>query len=183
MPKTTRSESRLDSKYKQLVIAFFRKQKALKQAQSEFTKQKEEFYNLMEDYFGENGINDKFYIDDAPDCEPLVVRRVQSSKVDFDLAKLEKALGRQLSKEVVTKHYEITDVEGLIAYLKECGVDPKIFKSFLSVTKELDMKKLDMLADLGKITEDQIEGCYTIKKNKPYFTVSVGRGQNDEEGA
>lgn len=182
MPKI-RSESRLDSKYKQLVIAFFRKQTVLKQVQSEFTKQKEEFYNLMEDYFGKNGINDKFYIDDVPDCKPLVVRRIQSSKVDFDLAKLEKALGRQLSKVVVTKHYEITDVEGLIAYLKECGVDPKIFKSFLSVTKELDMKKLDMLVDLGKITEDQIEGCYAVKKNKPYFTVSVGRGQNDEEGA
>lgn len=170
---------------KQSALSFFREHKLFKRAQSEFTDVKEGFYSDMENYFKRNGVNDKLCIDvsgDAPDMETLVINRVQSVKLEFDLVKLEKALGKELSKTVISKRYEIIDMEGLIAYLKECGVDPKIFKSFLLVSRSLDTQEFDRLADIGKITQDQIEGCYTVKKQKPYFTVNVGRGQSDEEG-
>lgn len=167
---------------RQSVLRFFQEQQLFKQAQSKFTDVKERFYSDMEDYFKHNNVDGKLRIDDIPNMETLVVNRVQSTKLEFDLIKLEKALGKELSKLVINKRYEIIDMDGLIAYLKECGVDPKIFKSFLLVQRSLNTPELDRLADIGKITQDQIEGCYTIKKQKPYFTVNVGRGQGDEEG-
>ena len=184
MAAKTGSKARLNSeRCRQAVLDFFQEQRLFKQAQSKFTDAKERFYSDMEDYFKHNNIVDgRLCIDDAPGFETLVVKRIQSSKVEFDLVKLEKALGKQLSRDVINKRYEINDIDGLIEYLKECGVDPKIFKSFLSVSRSLNAKEFDRLADLGKITQDQIEGCYTVKKQKPYFTVSVGRGQSDEDG-
>lgn len=177
-----RSKSKLNpAECKLSVLNFFLEQKRFKQNQAEFTDVKERFYSDMENYFDENHIGNKLYVNDVPSFETLVVSRVQSSKVEFDLVKLEKALGKEIAKSVIIKRYEITDIEGLIAYLKECGVDPKIFKSFLSISRSLDAKELDRLADLGEISKDQIENCYTIRKQKPYFTVSVGRGQSDEE--
>ena len=99
----------------------------------------------------------------------------------FNADKLEKVLGKKISDNVIIKKYEIVDMFGLIAYLKECNVDPKIFKSFLSVTKSVDVKELERLDELGKISIEQLNGCYTVNKQKPYFTVGLKRwhGEND----
>ena len=86
-----------------------------------------------------------------------------------------------MSKNVIDKSYTITDINRLIIYLKSCGVDPKVFKSFINVTKTVDEKKLDKLAELGVIRKEQLEGCYTLKRKKPYFTVKMKLGKHDEE--
>ena len=70
-------------------------------------------------------------------------------------------------------------MNALTAYLKECDVDPKIFKSFISVSKSVDVQELDRLEEIGKITAEQVKGCYTIKKQNPYFTVGVKRVRDD----
>ena len=85
-----------------------------------------------------------------------------------------------MCKDVIDKSYTITDINRLIIYLKSCGVDPKVFKSFINVTKTVDEKKLDKLADLGLIRKEQLEGCYTLKRKKPRFTVKMKRGKHDE---
>ena len=110
-----------------------------------------------------------------------MVNRIQKSSVEFDPDKLAKALGKQLAKQVIIKKYEITDMDALIAYLKECDVDPKIFKSFLNVSQSVDIQELDRLEEIGKITAEQVKGCYTVKRQKPYFTVGVKRGHDDGE--
>lgn len=74
-----------------------------------------------------------------------------------------------MCKDVIDKSYTITDIDSLIIYLKSCGVDPKVFKSFINVTKTVDEKKLDKLADLGLIRKEQLEGCYTLKCKKTFF--------------
>ena len=98
-----------------------------------------------------------------------------------DIDALENNLSKEMSKDVIDKSYTITDINRLIIYLKSCGVDPKVFKSFINVTKTVDEKKLDKLADLGLIRKEQLEGCYTLKRKKPYFTVKMKRGKHDEE--
>ena len=69
----------------------------------------------------------------------------------------------------------------LVTYLKECGVDPKIFKSFIVTTKSVDTKELDRLEEIGKITTSQVQGCYTVKNQKPYFTVGLRKGKGDND--
>ena len=179
-----RRQSKLNSEEcKQSIINFFQKQKKFKQIQNRFGEIKTDFYNDMEDYFKCNNIDGKLTIE----CESIVggvenfvVTRIQSSRVEFNPDKLEKALGKELSRDVIQKHYEIIDVAGLLTYLKECGVDPKVFKSFVSVRKTVNTKELDRLEELGKITAEQIQGCYTVKSQSPYFTVNVGKGQGDD---
>ena len=178
-----RRQSKLNSEEcKQSIINFFQKQKKFKQIQSKFGEIKTDFYNDMEDYFRCNNINGKLTIecDKFDGVESFVVTRIQSSKVEFNPNKLEKVLGKELSRNVIQRHYEIIDMNGLATYLKECGISPKVFKSFISVRKSVNTKELDRLEELGKITAEQIKGCYTIKSQNPYFTVNIGKGQGND---
>ena len=154
---------------------FFQKQKRFKQIQTRFCEIKADFYNDMEDYFKCNNVDGKLTIkcDELADVQSFAVTRIQSSRVEFNPDKLEKALGKELSRDVIQKHYEIVDMNGLVTYLKECGIDPKVFKSFVSVRKIVNTKEIDRLEELGKITAEQIKGCYTIKSQSPYFTVNI----------
>lgn len=178
-----RRQSKLNSEEcKQSILNFFQKQKKFKQIQNRFGEIKADFYNDMEDYFKCNGVDGKLTIecDELVDAKSFVVTRIQSSRVEFNPDKLEKVLGKELSRDVIQKHYEIVDMNGLITYLKDCGIDPKVFKSFISVRKTVDTKELDRLEELGKITAEQIKGCYTVKSQSPYFTVNVGKGQDND---
>ena len=178
-----RRKSKLSSEEcKQAIEIFFQKQKKFKQIQNRFCEIKADFYNDMEDYFKCNGVDGRLTIDcdEIDGTKSFVVTRIQSSRVEFNPDKLEKVLGKELSCNVIQKHYEIIDINGLITYLKECGISPKVFKSFISVRKTVNTKELDKLEELGKITAEQIKGCYTVKSQSPYFTVSVGKGQDND---
>lgn len=178
-----RRKSKLNSEEcKQSIVNFFHKQKRFKQIQTRFCEIKADFYNDMEDYFKYNNVDGKLTIecDELADVQSFVVTRIQSSRVEFNPDKLEKVLGKELSRDVIQKHYEIVDMNGLVTYLKECGIDPKVFKSFISVRKTVNTKELDRLEELGKITAEQIKGCYTVKSQSPYFTVNIGKGQDND---
>ena len=177
-----RRKSKLNSEEcKQAIAMFFQKSKKFKQVQTRFSEIKTGFYDDMEDYFRCNNIDGKLTIDcdEFGIGETLIVTRIQSSRVEFNPDKLEKALGKELARDVVQKHYEIIDMNGLVTYLRECGISPKVFKSFISVRKTVNTKELDRLEELGKITAEQIKGCYTIKSQNPYFTVNIGKGQDE----
>lgn len=182
MAKKSRKAKLNSAECRQLVRKFFEEQVRFKQMQSQFNELKAQFNSDMEEYFECEGIDKSltFSYDDLVESN-LVVNRIQKSSVEFDPDKLAKALGKQLAKQVIIKKYEITDMDALIAYLKECDVDPKIFKSFLNVSQIVDTQELERLEEIGKITAEQIKGCYTVKCQKPYFTVSVKRGHNNEE--
>jgi len=178
-----RRKSKLNSEEcKQSVINFFQKKKKFEQIQTRFCEIKADFYNDMEDYFKCNDVdgNLTFESDEFNGAKSFIVKRIQSTKIEFNPDKLEKVLGKELSQNVIEKHYEIVDMNGLVTYLKECGINPKVFKSFISVRKTVNIKELDKLEELGKITTEQIKGCYTIKSQSPYFTVNVGKGQNND---
>lgn len=171
-PKLTQNEC------EKAVCKFFESQQKFKQTQAYFNKIKAQFNSDMEDFFKYQGIS-KMVVSNFANGN-LVVNRVQKSSVEFDAEKLEKALGKKIAKQVVIKRCEIIDIDALISYLKECNVDPKVFKSFLNVSKEVDTQELDRLEELGKITVEQIKGCYTVKHQNPYFTVGMKKGQGNE---
>lgn len=178
-----RRKSKLNSEEcKQSIINFFQKKKRFEQIQTRFGEIKTDFYNNMEDYFQNNSIDGKLTIesDELNGAESFVVTRIQSSKVEFNPDKLERVLGKELSRDVIHKHYEIVDMAGLISYLQGYGINPKVFKSFISVRKSVNVKELDRLESLGKITTEQIKGCYTVKSQNPYFTVNIGKGQDND---
>ena len=160
--------------YGEIVYNFLKRQEQFKEDQESFDVVKKQFYSFMEEYFEANKISDKtwFPTDNLVDSN-LVVTKVQKSVVDFDVQKLEEAIGKENAKVVIVKEYQISDFEGLVAYLKSCGVNPKVFKKFITTKKSIDTKKLDNLEELGRVSIEQLKGCYTVKKQNPYFKVTL----------
>lgn len=102
----------------------------------------------------------------------LNVTRVRTKKVTWLLDKLKQKVGKDIYSEVVNKTYTVNDMQGLIRYLKTCGVDPKKFKRFIDVTEELDETKLDNYYETGALKTKDIEGCYTVKMGEPYIRIT-----------
>lgn len=151
-----------------------------KRAEQAMNSLKNKFNKAMELYFEENDCESPLKFENVPlhgadDAEvyALSVSRVQRVDVTWDADKVAAALGKKLASEVISKRYEITDMSGLVAYLKECGVDPKVFKSFIRAEKTVNQKELDALEELGKIDASDLEGCYETKVRDPYFTIRV----------
>ena len=86
---------------------------------------------------------------------------------------MEKLLGKEKSKKVINKTYVINDFKGLVAYLKECGVDPKIFKTFIDVQREVDTKSLEQMYELGDVTLEEIKGSYNVDTICSYVDVKI----------
>lgn len=161
--------------FKETVRNFLIEQTVFKNMKINFEDVKGQFYNDMDEYFESQNLkgNDSAIFEYPMLKESaLKVTRIQKANVEFKVDKLEKVLPKDIANKVILKKYEVTNMEGLITYLKGCNVDPKIFKGFLNVTKYVDTKEIDKMEELGKITVEQIKGCYSVKKSNPYYTVS-----------
>lgn len=102
----------------------------------------------------------------------VIVTRIRTKKVFWFIEKLKEKLDKKTYNEIVDKTYTINDIEGLIKYLKSCGVDAKKFKKFIEVNEEVDETKLNNLYDRGEIKKKQIEGCYEVKLGEPYIRIT-----------
>lgn len=107
------------------------------------------------------------------DNKTLKVTSVTPKSIVFDPEKLEKKLPRNVVDEVILKEITVDDWAGLVCYLKSCGADAKIVKSFLNIKKTVDSGKLNQLSDLGEISQDDIEGCYEVTERKGYIRIDV----------
>jgi len=173
---------KLKVNYPAIVFDYFTKQQKLKHLQESFDKIKAGFASEMNKYFDEDNKGSKaiFNMDEFVDEMSLIVNRVQKSSVNFNADKLEKVLGKEISKDVIIKRHEIIDIDGLVEYLKQCGVDPSIFKSFIVTTKSVDVQALERLDEVGKLKGISIDDCFTLKSNEPYFTVKMSKGKGNE---
>lgn len=167
---------KINKKIKRLINSFYVKKEEFNLQSSIFELEKKEFYNKMEEFWKVNKIQDEKISD-----EKFSVSRVQSVNVDFDIEKLENALKQvpDILNQVILKQYEIIDINGLIKYLKKCGVSSSKFKSFLSIKKSVDKKSIDNLVELGKIDKEILSGTYTVTVNNPYFKIKYKEDKNE----
>lgn len=169
-------------RYQQLAWEFYHKQQKLKSIQKKFDELKREFEEEMECLFrSENVKRMQFKSDELDSSGTLSVKMVERTSIEWDAKKIEKRVPREVAKKVIRKQYYITDMNGLVRYLKSCGVDPNIFKMYLRIEKSVDQNEVDRLGELGQISVRAISGCYIVKCQKPYFTLSVKKGNDDGE--
>lgn len=170
----------LINRCRDLALSMMRKQKALKAMELELKESKHEFTNVAERAFEKCDIQDSIEFTypgiSNRDVGRIKVSRVVRTKVDFDAEAVEWALGKDKASKVVKKSYTINDMSGLVRYLKSCDVDPNIFKKFLSVEKSVNTEELERMEQLGEISMEDLDGCYTVTKGNPYFRVSAKKG-------
>lgn len=153
-------------------FSFYQKILEFQKAKSDFEKTKKKVNALFEEYFQACGT--KKMVFDNPEDDSLqggmvTVTRVQKTKINWDVKKLKSRLSKNIFGQVVQKSYEIMDMQGLIKYLRTCGVDPKIFRQYINVSSVVDESEIDRLSEVGEISKADIEGCYEIVKSSPYF--------------
>lgn len=102
----------------------------------------------------------------------LMVNRIQSKKIIWSLDNLRKKVSKNLFKKFVNKTYTINNSKAFMAYMKQLGADPKKVKSFIQIDEELNESALNELYETGKLTLDDVEGCYTIEVAEPFIKLS-----------
>jgi hypothetical protein len=160
--------------WKQSVVDYLFRKRAFKAEENAFKKRKEIFNKLADDFFNDSGETQDIFVTDELSAPTIVtVKRCQAVTINFDADKLENKLGKEYCQSFISKKYEVKDMSGLIEYLKSCGVNPKKFKSFLNITKVVNQKEIDQLFLTGKLSEKDVDGCYTTEKKNPYYTVTT----------
>lgn len=163
-------------------FSFYQEIQKFQQVKSDFEKTKKKVNALFEEYFQACGT--KKMVFDNPEDDSLqggmiTVTRVQNTKIHWDLKKLKENISRKVFNQVVTKSYTIIDFNGLVEYLKSCGVDPRVFKKYISVDCKVNESEIDRLSEIGEISQSDIDGCYKISKSNPYFKYSY-KASGDE---
>lgn len=176
-----RQISDIISRYQQSAWNFYRKKKKYESVKKQYEALKEQFETEMLECFDEAGKKRITFSGDsmAEDDEVLTVNKVEKTSIEWFPDKLDKRVTRPIARQIIKKKYTIADMNGLSEYLKSCGVDPKRFASYLSIEKTVDQGMVDQLGKLGKLSVNNISGCYIVKCQKPYFTISVKKDNND----
>lgn len=147
------------------ILDFYKKQKRYKQLSAKFDEIKKKFYQDMESVE-----NVEAYVAKDGDTN-ISVKRIQNHSIIFDPEKLSNKLTGSIKDVVLDKKYIINDYTKLVRYLKQCGVNPVVFKKYVSVEYTVNSDNIKNLYDMGDITLDDIEGCYEVKKQNPYYKV------------
>lgn len=157
---------------------YFEMKKRKAKIDSEFNAAKKSFYDMANGFVDDYGDSNSYRFMDESDSSWKLTRSVPV-KVEFDIDALQKKLGKKLSSQVVNTTATIEDIQGLVSYLKQFGVDPKVFKSFITVHKEVDKAALDQLEALGQIDKEDLVGTFEAKVGKPSFRVTMYEREED----
>lgn len=106
---------------------------------------------------------------------------VKPKKIEWKMDVLQQVLDRDTFNEICNKAYTIIDYDGFAKYLKSLKADPKIVKSFINCEKTMNQKMLDQLSQLGEISIDDLEGCYTVTDKEQYVRVTKSEEEIEDE--
>lgn len=157
---------------------FYESKRRKAEADSEFEKEKKAFYQAMGEVIEDFGEGSSYAFSNLNGNYKLT--RSVPIKVIFDTDKLQDKLGKHLSLQVIESKAVIEDLPGLVKYLKDCGVDPKVFKSFISVQKSVDKAALEQLEALGKIDKEDLTGTFEVTVGNPSFRITMRKPKETE---
>lgn len=172
-----------DDYYQQAVLSYYQRKQTFEQQKAEFEVAKSEFEETMMECCSESkSKHHKFVVNDlgSSDAITVSVAKVEKTSIEWFAEKLEKRITRSVAGKVIRKEYVIVNWSGMVQYLKSLGAKPDEFKRYIRVDKTVDEKAVDHLGDIGELTPRDIAGCYLVKSQKPYFTISVKKGDDDE---
>lgn len=169
----------LKEKVKKAVIELEELNSNFKWEEEKYKKRKSELQDIIKGYADKHNV-EEFGFNFGNTFKKI--KPIINKKITWDIGKLSKKVSKEILNEVVDKKYSINDMDGLIAYLKSCGVNPKEFKKFINVEKSVNNKKIDELGQLGEIDIEQLSGCYELQANFSYVKISNLEASDAEGG-
>lgn len=152
------------------VYELYKLEQKYKDLKKKYEEKKKKLSTSIRNYMFCNGFN-KFQYKNGDDL--IDVKSITQKKIVWDVEKLEQKLDKEILNEIEEKTYIINNMEGLVKYLKSCGVNPKKFKSFVNVEKKIDQKKFNELSETGDISLDDVKGCYELKESEGYLKIGI----------
>ena len=118
--------------------------------------------------FSENGMR---Y--DVSDANP--------KQIVWDVDKLRGQVSKDIAKQIIETKYGISDWDGFAGFLKSHNIKPSDIVPFLTIERKVKQKKLDELSELGEITDEDVDGCFTVKEINGYVRLNEKVEEVDEE--
>lgn len=168
------TNSKQDKEIRKLSLQLFDSGKTFKNIKDNYEAERQSIQEKLIDFIHKKNIHKVSFNVGNTDYE---FQNVQQTKIIFNPNDLEKKLDKSVSRQVIRKEYTIADYEGLVKYLKSCGVNPKEFAKYLSVEKSVDLKKINQLSEIGVITEEDLKGTYTVSKNTGYIKMTESKSE------
>lgn len=165
------------TKINDLIIALNTLNRKNRMAQDEYKYQKEFYENKIKQYLDKKNTNSYDFDTSGLNYKATYVK---SKKINFDVELVQQKLDKEIFNEICTKEYRIIDFDGLISYLKSLGANPKEIKKYIYCDKSINKEKVDQLGELGDLTLEDLDGCYTVSENAGYVKVTV-KDLTDEE--
>lgn len=114
----------------------------------------------------------------ANNISMITAQKRETIKLEYNSAKLKEKLDKELFNEIITKTYSINNIEGLIELMKDAGISPKEFKKYLVINEVVDKDRIKQLYEVGDITQEMLNGCYTAKLIKSITILERKGGTN-----
>lgn len=78
----------------------------------------------------------------------------------------------ELLSQIIETKVTVSDISGFKKMLKEHGIKFKDVKPFLTIDKKVNEKKINELSEVGEMTMEDIDGCYTMQERNGYILPS-----------
>ena len=100
------------------------------------------------------------------DNDQCIVFVKENTKIEYNVDAILEKIDEELTTQFVKKEREVVDWGGFVKFLKGQGINSKELRRFISVRKKVDEDKLKKLYDLGKLSIEDLSGCYEAKVTK-----------------
>lgn len=90
----------------------------------------------------------------------------ERTQIEYDMEALQDIIDADLLSQFVDKKYTIPSWSTFVSFCKAHDIKPKQLKPYISVEKQVNQAKLSKLYELGKISVEDLEGCYSATSKK-----------------
>lgn len=109
----------------------------------------------------------------------LKIKKVSPIKVKINpMTFIRRCTDKALKEKIIHNGYQVTDIMGLLKFLKSKGIKYADVKSFIKRVPTVDYTALDNAVELGEIDGEFVKGCSEVDFKKPYYKFTPVKQKN-----
>ena len=103
----------------------------------------------------------------------LKVKKVQPVTTEINYEKFRHACkDSEVRKKCIRSTYKVTDILGLLSYLKEQGIRYKDVKKYLKREHTVDEQTVENLVEIGELEGEVVRESTLVRLKKPYYRIT-----------